>query len=103
MKPSAQKHTTDLPSARKIRRSCSNELYRTVKRLKLWVSKEKMDQAETLYFRKVVTNMQWIVDNKSNRRAQAEWWNENVSAEIAELWEVDRIRLCEAFREAYGG
>lgn len=103
MKPNAQKHAADYPSARKIRRSCSNELYRTVKRLKLWVPKDKMEQAEALYFNKVVTNLQWIIEHQSNRRAQADWWDEHVSKEIAELWEVDRLRLCEAFRYAYGG
>ncbi|GKU80396.1 dehydrogenase [Paenibacillus sp. L3-i20] len=103
MKTSAQKHSQDLPSARKIRRSCSNELYRTVKRLKLWISKEKMDQAETIYLKKVVANLHWIVEHQSNRKAQADWWDANVSEEIAGLWEVDRIRLCEAFRDAYGG
>lgn len=103
MKPNAQKHDAGFPSARKIRRSCSNELYRTAKRLKLWVPKDKMEQAEKLYFKKVVLNLQWIVDNQSNRKAQADWWDESVSAEIAELWEVDRARLCEAFRDAYGG
>ncbi|MEK3882849.1 dehydrogenase [Paenibacillus sp. PL2-23] len=103
MKPNEQKHATDLPSARKIRRSCSNELYRAMKRLKTWVPKDKMEQAETLYYKKVVQHMQFIVDNKSNRKAQADWWDEHVSGEIAELWGVDRSRLCQAFRDAYGG
>ncbi|RIX53083.1 dehydrogenase [Paenibacillus nanensis] len=103
MKPNEQKHAAGFPSARKIRRSCSNELYRTAKRLKLWVPKDKMEQAEKLYFQKVVLNLQWIVENQSNRKAQADWWVEAVSAEIAELWEVDRERLSEAFRDAYGG
>ncbi|MCR2806141.1 dehydrogenase [Paenibacillus soyae] len=103
MNPNAQKHSADYPSARKIRRSCSNELYRAAKRLKVWVPKDKMEQAEALYFKKVILNLQWIYENKSNRKAQADWWDDNVSAEIAELWEVDRGRLCEAFRDAYGG
>ncbi|ANY65356.1 dehydrogenase [Paenibacillus sp. BIHB 4019] len=103
MKPTAQKHDSSLPTARKIRRACSNELYRTAKRLKLWVSKEKLDQAENLYFKKVAVNLLWIHEHKSNRKLLADWWDENVSAEIAELWETDREKLSEAFRESFGG
>ena len=103
MKLNEQKHAADYPSARKIRRSCSNELYRTAKRLKIWVPGDKMEQAEALYFKKVILNFQWIVENRSNRKAQADWWDENVSVEIAVIWEVDRSRLSEAFRDAYGG
>ncbi|MGO4373884.1 dehydrogenase [Paenibacillus sp. 2TAB19] len=103
MKPNAQKHTNGLPTARKIRRACSNELYRTVKRMKLWVSKEKMEEAERLYTKKVLLNLIWIVEHQSNRKLQSDWWDENVSADIAALWEVDRDVLCAAFRESYGG
>lgn len=103
MKANTQKHAAGLPTARKIRRSCSNELYRTAKRMKVYVPKDKMDKAETLYFQKVVQHLLWIVDHKDNRKAQAAWWSENVSEEIAALWEVDRDKLCEAFRDAYGG
>lgn len=103
MKPSSQKHASGLPTARKIRRACSNELYRTAKRLKLYVSEDKMKQAEALYFKKVVINLQWIAENESNRRLLSDWWDENVSAQIAELWEVDEARLRLAFREAFGG
>lgn len=103
MKPNAQKHNTGLPTARKIRRACSNELYRTVKRMKLWVSKEKMDEAERIYTKKVLLNLIWIVEHQSNRKVQADWWDENVSSDIAALWEVDRDMLCTAFRESYGG
>lgn len=103
MKPNEQKHNADYPTARKIRRACSNELYRTVKRLKVWVPKEKMEQAEALYCKKVFLNLQWIFEHQSNRKAQADWWEENCSAEIAELLNVDREKLCAAFREAYGG
>ncbi|MHA6483047.1 dehydrogenase [Paenibacillus sp. strain BS8-2] len=103
MKANAQKHASGLPSARKIRRSCSNELYRTVKRMKVYIPKDKMDQAENLYFKKVAHHLLWIVEHKDNRKAQANWWAENVSEEIAALWEVDRDKLCEAFRVAYGG
>ncbi|WP_424766476.1 dehydrogenase [Paenibacillus sp. sgz302251] len=103
MKANAQKHTAGYPTARKIRRACSKELYRTVKRMKLWIPKDKMEQAESLYFKKVILNLTWIVENESNRKVQADWWDEHVSADIAELWEVDRTKLCDAFREAYGG
>ena len=103
MKSNAQKHTAGHPTARKIRRACSNELYRTAKRMKVWISKEKIDQAEAIYFKKVILNLTWIVENESNRKVQSDWWDENVSAEIAELWEVDRSKLCAAFREAFGG
>jgi len=103
MKANAPKHTAGLPTARKIRRACSNELYRTVKRMKIWVPKEKMEQAETLYFKKVIVNLIWVYENKNNRKIQSDWWEENVSADIAELWEVDRVQLCIAFREAFGG
>lgn len=100
-----QKHIagTNYPTARKIRRACSNELYRTMKRLKLWLPKEKIDQAEKLYFKKVALNLQWIVENQSNRKLQADWWAEHVGPEIAELWGVEQERLCAAFRDAYGG
>jgi len=103
LNPNAQKHAAAYPSARKIRRSCSNELYRTAKRLKLWIPKDKMEQAEAMYVKKVAANIIWIYENRSNRKLQADWWDENVSAEIAELWDVDRSKLCQAFREAYGG
>lgn len=103
MKTNAQKHASGYPTARKIRRACSNELYRTVKRMKLWISKDMMDQAEAIYFKKVILNLTWVVENRSNRKIQSDWWDENVSGEIAELWGVDREKLCIAFREAYGG
>lgn len=103
MKPNAQKHSAGHPSARKIRRACSNELYRTMKRLKVWIPKDKMDLAEALYYKKVILNLPWIVEHQSNRKVQSDWWDDNVSFEIAELWNVDRTALCSAFREAYGG
>ncbi|NIK78373.1 toxin CptA [Paenibacillus castaneae] len=103
MKTNSQKHNAGYPTARKIRRACSNELYRTVKRMKLWISKDMMDQAEAIYFKKVILNLTWVIENESNRKAQADWWDENVGPEIAELWKVDREKLCSAFREAFGG
>ncbi len=103
MKLPDAKHASSYPSARKIRRSCSNELYRTAKRLKVWISSDKMDEAEKLYVKKVMLKLQWIYENRSNKKAQCDWWDEQVSAELAELWGVDRLKLCEAFRDAYGG
>lgn len=103
MKPPNEKHKPQYPTARKIRRACSNELYRTIKRLKLYVPKEKADQAEALYYRKVLLNLQWITEHHSNRKLLADWWEEHVSEDIAELWDVDRSKLCSAFRESFGG
>ena len=98
-----QKHTSTLPSARKIKRACENELYRTVKRLGAYIPKEKLELAEKLYVQKVFTNLPWIHEHASNRKLLSDWWDENVSAEIAELWEVNRESLCKAFRDAFGG
>jgi hypothetical protein len=103
MRPTNEKHTTGYPTARKIKRACSNELYRTAKRMNKWIPKEKVEEAEKLYFKKVALNLPWIHENQSNRKVLSDWWDENVSAEIAELWEVDRAALCEAFRHAFGG
>lgn len=103
MKSSAPGHRPDYPTARKIRRACENELYRTAKRLGIWIPKERLSQAEKLYFEKVALNLPWIHENSSNRKLLADWWDENVSADIAELWEVDPDRLRTAFRAAFGG
>lgn len=100
---SAGKHEKPLPSLRQIRRTCSKELYRTVKRLKAYIPPEKMAEAQQLYFRKVALNLQYIAENGSNRKLLADWWEENVSGEIAELWAVDRKKLADAFRQAFGG
>lgn len=98
-----EKHASPLPSPRSIRRACGNELYRTLKRLKLHVPAPLVEQAEELYVRKVIGNLLWIHDNRSNRKALADWWDENVSEDIAQLWSVDRDRLSQAFRAAFGG
>ncbi|MBP3962353.1 dehydrogenase [Paenibacillus lignilyticus] len=103
MKPSTQKHTSEYPSARKIRRACENELYRTVKRLGVYIPKDKMELAEKLYVQKVYLNLQWIHEHASNRKLLSDWFDENVSADIAALWEVDQPKLCTAFRDAFGG
>jgi predicted RNase H-like nuclease len=98
-----EKHKPHYPNARGIRRACSKELYRTVKRLKTRITPEQMKQAEEKYFKKVALNLPVIVGMQSNRKAQADWWEEHVSAEIAELWQVDPALLNRAFRDAYGG
>jgi hypothetical protein len=98
-----EKHKPLYPNARAIRRACSKELYRTVKRLKTWISPEQMKLAEEKYFKQVVLNLPLIMEMQSNRKAQADWWEEHVSKEIAELWQVEPAVLNRAFRDAYGG
>ncbi|AZN43637.1 dehydrogenase [Paenibacillus albus] len=103
MKPAAPKHDSAYPSARKVRRACQNELYRTIKRLGVYIPKEKIELAEKLYLEKVTFNLHFISENASNRKLLSDWWDENVSEGIADLWEVDRAKLCSAFRDAFGG
>ncbi|CAH1210789.1 hypothetical protein PAECIP111893_03281 [Paenibacillus plantiphilus] len=103
MKPSPQRHQTVYPTARKVRRACQNELYRTIKRLGVWIPKEQVEQAEKLYVNKVLLNIQWVTENASHRKKLSDWWDENVSEEISELWKVEQSKLCAAFREAFGG
>lgn len=102
-RPNAMKHQPDMPTARKIRRACGNELYRTAKRLKVWIPKDAMEEAEKRYTKKVLLHLPWIVENRSNRKVLSDWWDENVAPEIAELWNVDLEKLRAAFRDAFGG
>lgn len=97
------KHEKPLPSARQIRRSCAKELYRTIKRLKTYISPELTEQAEELYFKKVIQNLLWIVENGSNRRELSNWFEKEVAPEIAVLWNVKPEELSQAFRDAFGG
>ncbi|MDF2924869.1 MAG: hypothetical protein K0R57_3783 [Paenibacillaceae bacterium] len=97
------KHEKPLPNARQIRRSCAKELYRTIKRLKTYIAPELVQQAETLYYNKVITNLLWIVENGSNRRKLSDWWEEEVCPSIAELWNVSQEELALAFRDSFGG
>jgi hypothetical protein len=97
------KHERDLPTPRKIRRSCQRELYRTVKRLKTFIPPDKVEEAERLYYRKVIENLIWIAENGSNRKLLADWWEEHVAPDIAKLWQVDEQRLAAAFRDGFGG
>lgn len=98
-----QKHTAQLPSPRGIRRACSRELYRTVKRLNVYVSPPDIEAAEKLYFQKVIGNLMWIFEHRSNKKKQAEWWAEAVAPDIAKLWNVDEAALVRAFKDGYGG
>lgn len=100
---SNEKHSKPLPNARTIRRSCNRELYRTIKRLKIWIPPKDMIKAEDLYFKKVILNLVWIAENGSNRRVLADWWEEHVCPEIAPLWNVEPLVLAKAFRESFGG
>ncbi len=100
MKMFREKHSSPLPTPRSIRRACGNELYRTVKRLKQHVPAPLVRQAEELYVKRVIGNLLWIAENRSNRKLLADWWDEEISEEIALLWNVE---LMQAFRDAFGG
>ncbi|MDQ0495052.1 hypothetical protein QOZ95_003230 [Paenibacillus brasilensis] len=92
-----------MPTARGIRRACSKELYRARKRLPVHIASDLVKQGEELYCRKVIGHLIWIAENRSNRKLLCDWWDEDVSEELATLWKVDRDALCTAFRSAYGG
>jgi trehalose-6-phosphatase len=98
-----EKHNKDYPSARQIRRACNKELYRTIKKLKIWISPARVVEAEELYFKTVLMNLPFIVENGSNRKRLSDWWEENVCAEIAALWNVECEALAHAFRHQFGG
>ncbi|WP_223067799.1 dehydrogenase [Paenibacillus caui] len=99
----APKHQSHLPTPRKIRRSCSKELYRTIKRMNVYIPEDKIAAGEELYYKKVIGNLLWIADNMQNRKVLADWWDEAVSEELAALWEVDPGKLQRAFRAAFCG
>ncbi|MBB6731942.1 dehydrogenase [Cohnella zeiphila] len=103
MRTGQPKHEAPLPSLRSIRRACGVELYRTVKRLRQYVPAELVKQAEEQYVKKVVANLLWIHENRSDRKKLADWWEKEVCGEIAELWSVDSDSLASAFRSAFGG
>lgn len=92
-----------LPTPRGIRRACSKELYRTIKRMKTHIPEPLLKQGEDYYYRKVIGNLIWIHENHSNRRLLYQWWEREVSEELATLWQVDHEKLCHAFRDAFGG
>jgi len=97
------RHTATLPNPRTIRRACSKELYRTIKRLRSHIPAEAVQAAEELYTRRVIGHLEWITLHQSNRKKLANWWEESVCPEIAALWQVDPARLSRAFRDAFGG
>ncbi|WJH37077.1 dehydrogenase [Paenibacillus sp. CC-CFT747] len=103
--PGKEKHAdpNSIPSARKIRRACSKELYRTIKRLKVWIPPEQVLQAEELYYKKVILNLPFIVENGSNRKLLADWFEENAASDIAKLWNLEPGAVASAFRNAFGG
>jgi len=53
--------------------------------------------------KRVIGNLLWIAENRSNRKLLADWWDEELSEEISQLWQVDRAKLSQAFRDAFGG
>ncbi len=97
------KHDQSYPTARKIRRACSREMYRARKKIDKWISPELVDKADEIYYKKVLLNLIWISENSSNRKLLSDWWDENVCPEIAELWEIEPALLARAFRESFGG
>lgn len=97
------KHDQNYPSARKIRRSCTREMYRARKKIGKWIAPHLVEQADELYYKKVMLHLPFIVENSSNRRLLADWWEENVGPEIAELWDIEPATLARAFRESFGG
>lgn len=97
------KHQTSLPTPRKIRRGCSKELYRTIKRLGVYIPEDLLKEGEALYYKKVIANLLWIGENSSNRKLLADWWDKEVGPELAGLWGLDTEALCKAFRAAFGG
>jgi hypothetical protein len=98
---SKEKHNKSLPSLRHIRRSCHRELYRTVKKLKTFITEDQMKAAEQIYIKKVVFNLPWISENGSNRKKLADWWEEQVCADIADLWNVEPATLAKAFHDSF--
>lgn len=102
MKHADVSHQPDLPTARNIRRTCNSELYRTIKRMKVWIPEHKVKAAEKVYFQKVASNLIWIHEHRSNRKKQVEWWETNVCDELVNILEVDRNQFVAAFKAAYG-
>lgn len=90
-------------SIREIRRACDRELYRTIKRLKIFLTKDQVEKAHKYYFEKVLLNIQMVAENKDNRKLLSDWWEENVCPEIAVMWDVEPDILADAFRRAFGG
>lgn len=98
-----EKGQSVLPNTRQIKRTCKKELYRTIKKGKLYIPKEKFEAGHELYVQKVIGNLVWIFEHRSNRKKQADWWEQHVAPELSSLWNVDQKKLCSLFRQAYGG
>ena len=98
-----QRNSEAIPNPRAIRRACGRELYRTAKRLNARIPAEKMKTAVEIYFRKMIPKLIWIYENRNNRKVLADWWEQEVGPEIAQLWEVKPEELARAFRSAFGG
>jgi toxin CptA len=98
---SNEKHNKPLPSLRHIRRSCQRELYRTVKKLNTYINDDQLKAAEQIYLRKVVLHLPWISENGSHRKRLADWWEEQVCADIASIWNVETHTLARAFRDSF--
>lgn len=97
------KHQKPLPSIRQIRRTCSRELYRARKKVGRYITKEQIDQADEVYFKKVLANLPYIAENGSNRKLLADWFDEQVCGEVAAIYGVEPNVLARAFRDSFGG
>ena len=101
---SVEKHTSQSMKSfttRGLRRSCKKELYRTIKKLNIFIAPALIEQGEQLYIDKVLCHLSWIQKNSSNPKALCGWWNESVSNELSDLWKVDVDRLQTAFRHTF--
>ncbi|WP_281889703.1 dehydrogenase [Paenibacillus sp. YYML68] len=97
------KHQKPVPSVRQIRRTCSRELYRARKRIGRYVTPEAIREADDIYFKKVLAHLMYIVENGSNRKLLADWFDEHVCGEVAVLYGVEEAVLSKAFRDSFGG
>lgn len=99
------KHTqaasSNYPTARKIRRDCSKELYRALKRMNVHVEESKLIEAEKYYTKMVITNHPTMRELHNNRNGQVQWWNEHCSEQLALILEVEHSAFVEAFTKAY--
>ncbi|MFD2672540.1 dehydrogenase [Marinicrinis sediminis] len=103
MPSESNRSSPSLPNARSIRRACAKELYRTNKKLGVYIPKDKQEAGLKLYTDQVMQHLAWVVEHRNERRKLADWWAEAVAPELARCWDVNETRLVEAFREAFGG
>jgi len=101
------KHTIttgyEYPTARKIRRDCSKELYRALKRMNVYVNQDKIKEAELYYAQMVATHYLLLADLKKQRKKQVEWWEEHCSGKLADILELNHDQFVQAFRRTYLG